>query len=323
MRVGAGDYVYELVERWGKLPTGWAYVDVVAVAVDSTDRVYVFNRGGHPVIIFARDGQYMGSWGEGVFRRPHGLHIGPDDAVYCVDDLGHAVRKFTADGKPLLSIEAGQPADTGYVLGQAKSVVRSGPPFNRPTGLTLARDGEIYVTDGYGNARVHRFAPDGRLLSSWGDPGDGPGQFMIPHGICIDSEGLVYVGDRDNWRIQVFGQGGEFITQWRDVRRPNHMCLDEQENMYVTELGHVLQGSPAEKRIVADAPRARVSVRDRSGRILAQWGASCPEAEGVFFAPHGIAVDSRGDIYVGEVSASYSGGLAPADRAVLHKYVRI
>src|SRR5262249_43165368 len=98
-----GQMRYKNAERRGHLPPGWTFVEVAGVAVDSKDRVYVFNRGVHPVIVFDRDGRFLASWGEGVFQRAHGITIGPDDAVYCTDDLDHTVRKFTPEGKLLLT----------------------------------------------------------------------------------------------------------------------------------------------------------------------------------------------------------------------------
>src|SRR5262249_52037072 len=151
------------------------------------------------------DGAFLSSWGEGQFIRPHGITIGPDDSVWCTDDMDHTVRKFTSDGKPLLALgTSGKASDTGATSMDFRSIRRAGPPFHYPPNLALSPGGELYITDGYGNARVHRFSPDGRLLSSWGEPGSGPGQFHLPHGIAVDTEGIVYVADRENSRIQLF-----------------------------------------------------------------------------------------------------------------------
>src|SRR5439155_14523437 len=142
-----------------------------------------------PLIVFDRDGRFLASWGEGLFKRAHGISIGPDDALYCTDDLDHTVRKFTPEGKLLLTLgTSGKPADTGIDGIDYRTIKRAGPPFHRPTNLALAADGSMYVTDGYGNARVHKFSADGRLLFSWGEPGSGSGQFNLPHGIAIDSQ---------------------------------------------------------------------------------------------------------------------------------------
>jgi len=156
--VGSGSYTYRVVADWAKLPAGWTFRDVAAVATDSADRVYVFNRGEHPMYVFDRDGNLLNSWGEGLFHRAHGLHVGPDDTLYCTDDGDHTVRKCTPDGKVLLEIGIpGRPA--GFM---------SGEPFNRCTHTALSPDLDIYVSDGYANARVHKFDPNGKLLFSWG-----------------------------------------------------------------------------------------------------------------------------------------------------------
>ena len=97
--LGSGKFVYEELEDWARLPDGWTFHEVPDVAVDLNDRVYVFNRSDHPMIVFDRDGGFVTSWGEGVFDRPHGLTIDSDDILYCVDDNGHCVRKSTAEGE--------------------------------------------------------------------------------------------------------------------------------------------------------------------------------------------------------------------------------
>ena len=172
MRLGSGQFVYEEVDGWGEVPDGWNIVEVPGVAVDSEDRVYVFCRSEHPVIVFDRDGRFLRSWGEGLIKRPHDIIVGPDDSIYCVDDWGHAVHKYNTEGELLMSIEtADNPSDTGYIWDVQKNVLRAGPPFNYPTGIALSPEGELYVSDGYGNARVHKFTADGELLLSWGEPG--------------------------------------------------------------------------------------------------------------------------------------------------------
>jgi len=161
---------YKAVDEWAKLPSGWSWTEVAAVATDSGDRVYVFSRGEHPIVVFDREGTFLYSWGEGLFARPHGIAIGPDDSVYCTDDLGHAIRKFTPDGTLLLSLGAsGTPSDTGATSMDYRTILRAGPPFHYPTNVAISTEGELYVSDGYGNARVHKFSPDGRLLLSWGN----------------------------------------------------------------------------------------------------------------------------------------------------------
>ena len=227
--LGSGEHRYRVVEDWAKLPEGWEFKDVASVAVDSKDRVYAFNRGDHPMIVFDRDGNFLRSWGEGTFPRAHGLHIDADDILYCTDDGGHFVRKCTTEGKVLLEIG---------VPGQAAPYM-SGKPFHRCTHTALSPKGEIYVSDGYGNARVHKFSPDGKLLLSWGEPGTDPGQFNIAHNIATDPEGWVYVADRENHRVQVFDGNGRYETQWVNMHRPCglYCCRGPKPQFIIGELG--------------------------------------------------------------------------------------
>jgi hypothetical protein len=291
--LGEGEFRYEVVEGWGELPPGWNYGDVGGVGVDRHDNVYVFNRGPHPMIVYDREGRFLRSWGEGLFPRAHGLHMGPDDTIYLTDDGDHTVRKCTLDGKVLLTI--GIPGRPSKFMG--------GEPFNRCTHSTLSPRGDIYVSDGYGNARVHKFSPEGKLLFSWGGPGSDAGQFNIVHNICADPDGWVYVADRENHRIQVFDGNGKYETQWNFLHRPCGLCLGSGASpfCYIGELGPTM---PVNKDVPNLGPR--VSITDIKGKVLVRLGQMhAGEAVGQFIAPHGVAVDSRGDIYVGEVSNTF------------------
>jgi DNA-binding beta-propeller fold protein YncE len=287
--LGQGELRYEVVE-WGRLPDGWQLKDVAAVAVDASDRVYVFNRGEHPMIVFDRAGNYLRAWGEGLFKRAHGLHIGPDGNLYCTDDGDHTVRKCTPEGKVLLTIGIpGQPAP--YV---------SGEPFNRCTHTALSPRGDIYVSDGYGNARVHKFSPDGKLLRSWGEPGCDPGQFNIAHNICADPDGWVYVADRENHRVQVFDGEGRYETQWNNLHRPCALCAEAGRHgrFFVGELGPTM---PVNRDMPNLGPR--ITIVSHEGKLVSRVG-HLPAGTRLeqFVAPHGLALDSRGDLYVGEVA---------------------
>ena len=314
---------YMAVIGWEQLPAGYTHPDVAAVAVNSKGRVYLFCRAEHPVLIYERDGRFVGSWGEGVFSmRTHGITIAPDDSVWCTDDAGHSVRKFTPDGKILLTLgdNAGKPSDSGYDGSNLTTVARAAPPFNRPTNLAVAPNGDLYVSDGYGNARVHRFSPNGTLLGSWGEPGTGPGQFMLPHGIAVDGTGSVFVCDRESDRIQVFTAEGRFVREITDVQRPTQIVL-ARGRMYVSELGwRAGQRSFRHGPIERDLP-SRVSVLDANGAVVARLGGPDPCAPGSFCAPHGLAVDANGDLYVAEVVWTIAGkaGLVPPDCHTVQK----
>ncbi|MCC6717581.1 MAG: hypothetical protein IT555_06840 [Acetobacteraceae bacterium] len=290
IRMGEGDWAYEPVENWAKLPPGWSFKEIGAVGVDADDHVYVFNRGEHPMIVFDRDGNFLKSWGEGVFPRPHGLHMAPDGTVWLTDDGDHTVRQCTLDGKILLEIGIpGKPAP--YM---------SNEPFHRCTHTALSPQGDLYVADGYGNAAVHKFDPKGRLLKSWGAPGTDPGEFNIVHNIVCDDAGWVYVADRENHRIQVFDGNGRYETQWNNLHRPCALFMPKGcQHCLVGELG---PGMPVNRHMPNIGPR--ISVLDRTGRRVARLGN--PAGWGMepdrFMAPHGLAMDSHGDLYVGEVS---------------------
>lgn len=294
MRYGTGEYTYVLVDEWAKLTEGESFVDIGGICIDFEDRVYILNRSSHPVMAFDTEGNLLFSWGEGYFDRPHGSCIGPDGSIYCTDDENHTVSKFTYEGKLLMTLGVrGKHSDTGYrnspdLFEKIASITRGGPPFNRPTGVALSSSGEIYIADGYGNARVHKFSPDGKLLLSWGEPGPAPGQFRLPHSIWVDKYERVWVTDRENSRIQIFDGSGKFLTQWTDLFRPTDVFIDNEDVVYVSELCR------------------RISIFTIDGKLLSRWGNENHDVrDPLFIAPHALAVDSRGDIYIGEVAMTH------------------
>lgn len=325
--VGNSAFRFEANADWARRPEGFAWLEVAGVACDSKDRVYLYNRGDHPVMVFDRHGSFLHAWGEGVFARPHGITIGPDDNVYCTDDLDHTVRKFTQDGRLLMTLgTSGVPSQTGATSVDFRTIRQSAPPFHFPTNLALGLEGELFVTDGYGNARVHKFDPDGLLMLSWGAPGAGPGQFNVPHGIAIDRHGIVFVADRENSRIQLFSPLGEFLEEWPKIARPCQVAIDPSGNLFVAELGYRAGMWPGTQPPAPDAPGGRVSILDPRGKVLAVWGGGAvPTAPGDFFAPHDICIDSRGDLYVAEVVMSAGGnrGLVSPDCHTVQKFSRL
>ena len=283
MRVGQGDYQYEPVRDWATLPSGWTFGWIPAIAVDSRDRVYVYSRSEHPMVVFDRDGNFLTSWGEDLLHHAHGLRIDAEDNLYCTEWKSHCVHKLTTDG------------ELQWTLGTPGVPRPPGLPFNLPTNLAIAPDGCLFVSDGYGNAKVHKFSPDGVLLKSWGEPGTGPGKFDLVHDVWVDSEYLVYVCDRSNNRIQIFDGEGNYLREWSDPYGPDFVWFDSDETIFVAELRH------------------RVSVLDRDGQVLSHWGEK-GDGPGQFPGfPHAIWGDRRGDIYVGEVGVN----------AGLTKFVRV
>lgn len=315
--LGSGDYRYAVAEGWAKLPQHIVLGDVAAVAVDRRDRVYAFNRGPDPMVVFDREGNFVDTWGQGVFTNPHGLHIGFDDCIYCTDDGDHTVRKCTLEGKVLMQIGTAH----------APSPKMSGAPFHRCTHTALSPEGDLYVSDGYGNARIHKYTGDGRLLFSWGEPGSDAGQFNLPHNICCDPDGWVYVADRENHRIQIFDGDGKYETQIKNLHRPSALAIGPGTCpiCYVGELGPYLPVNLGWPNL-----GPRISIIANDGQLLSRLTGT-PAAgvmPGQFLSPHGIAVDSRGDIYVGEVasrgwSSLFPGVPEPADLRRIHKLVKL
>lgn len=288
-RFGTGKYTYDLIQDFPKLPAGESFGLVSRVATDSRDRLYVFQRKNPPVVVFDRDGKYLDSWGSGAVSDPHGMTI-VDDIVYTTDRTGSVAMTFTLEGKPLEVIgKRGVHSDTGCKK-PGELVPRAAGPFNHPTEMVPGPSGDLYVTDGYCNCRVHRFTRDGRLIDSWGQPGKtAPGQFHLPHSLVIAPDGKVYVCDRANRRVQIFSADGQFISMWTGMGGPNDIARDKDGVFYICEQE-------------ADGAPAFVSIRDGAGTVLARWEIR---------HAHGVTVDSHGDIYLG----------LTADRNV-DKYVR-
>ena len=227
-------------------------------------------------MIFDREGNVMDSWGAGVITDPHGICI-HDDIVYLTDRSDSVALKFTLEGKPLQILgDRGVHSDTGGER-PGDLVPRAAGPFNYPTELVPSPSGDLYVSDGYRNARVHRFSGDGRLISSWGEPGkEGPNQFHLPHSVLVDEESTVFVCDRENNRIQVFSADGQFREMWSDLRRPLDISMDSDGVLCVSEGG-------------VKGLSARVSLLDKRGNVVARWDAN---------SAHGSWIDAHGDIYM-------------------------
>ena len=299
-KVGSDKYSYEVLEDWSKLPQGW-HAPMAALTVDSKDRIYGFNRGEHSIIVFDRDGNFLSSWGEGLFAFPHAIYADPQDNIWVVDRNHGEICKFTSDGKLLMTIgERGYRSDTGadnsvFSSDGYKAVTRPGGPFNLPAGIGVAKSGDIFISDGYANCEVHKFAADGKHVKSWGTPGSGPGQFMLPHGAWVDARGRVLIADRENDRVQVFSQDGDFIEQWPTKLIGPAVIWEDGEGVFY----------------VAEHNGGFFSVLSPDGELIARWG------DQKFRSCHGVSGDSQGSIYfVQPVSGEGSTG-----RRIV-KYVR-
>ncbi len=296
---------YEVVHGWPALPDGFRMGQVAGLATNSRDEVLVFHRADQswlreegmirrPTILRldARTGTVLDSLGADLFRNPHGLAVDRDDNIWVTDNNLHQVFKLSPTGRVLLT------------LGEAGVRGTDAAHFDGVTDVAAAPDGSMYVTDGYGNARVLKFSPTGELLLQWGEPGRGPGQFDLPHGVTLDADGRVYVADRSNVRIQVFTADGTYLHEWKSeaLGRPWGLEVAPDGYLYVVDGGDYWLTSQFRSARPDTLPRdrARIHKLDLAGTILTTWGAY-GRSDGQMVWPHDITVTRDGAVFVGEV----------------------
>ena len=303
---------FEPVVGWPAVPHGMSFREATSVGVGPDGRVYVFSRGQWPVTVFDADGCFLDTWGAGEFVRPHGIAFDLEGNLWLTDVGLHTVQKRTPGGKVLMQI--GTP--------RTPAPLHSGIPFNQPTQVAVhPRTGELFVSDGYGNSSVHHFTPGGTLIKSWGAPGDGPGQFSLPHALCFVGDDQLLVADRENFRLQLFTLDGELVTQ-KHLHKPQALFagLGDDTNIYVAE-GRTVPLMEAAMRL-----GRKVTVLDRElnevTRIGNETGGEMPDQ---FISPHGMAVDGEGSIYVAEVSYTALGSrlATPQEVVSLRKWRRV
>ncbi len=222
------------------------------------------------------------------FVRPHAITVDHEDNLWLTDDSGNLMTKADGKGNTLMTVGTGKPAPR-----------QSGEMFNRPTDVAVnPANGDIFVSDGYGNSRVHRLDRDGKHLLSWGEPGTGRGQFSLPHNIAMLGTDRVIVCDRENHRVQVFTTEGEWVNGWHAHKAVSVFCGREGDaQIYVAE-----QGPPPVQRGVENIGH-KIQIYDRDGEVITKFGAALPgERPDQFNWLHSVSVDSRGDIYAAEVS---------------------
>ena len=294
----ASGEAYHVVANWPNLPGAMKLGQVSGIDIDSEGNVYIFHRAeriweGEPIelktiasptvlVLNSETGEVISQWGTDTFVMPHGLTIDQDDNLWLTDVGLHQVFKFDHEGNLLLTIgERGVPGEDET-------------HFNMPTDVAVALDGSFYVSDGYVNSRITKFSSDGKYLFSWGNHGEAPGQFDVPHSIALDSLGNIYVADRGNARLQIFDQDGQFIEEWKGeyLGRPWAVRIDEHGNIFVVDGGDQNEFWP---------DRARILKLNADGDILAAFG-SFGAGPGQFIWPHTVAIGADGAIYVGEVA---------------------
>lgn len=280
---------YKPVPNFFKLPPTVHFGEVSGIAVNSKGYIFVFNRSQHALLEFNPDGNFIRSIGDGLFSNAHGLRIDAEDNIWTTDRNTHLVLKLSPDGQVLLVL--GRKGRAGEWLGESPEK-RGGTEwadpstlalFNGPSDVAFGPEGNVFISDGYGNARVMKFDSQGKYLSSWGTKGDEPGQFNLPHGIVVDAKGQVYVADRENKRIQVFDSDGRFLKTWTHVGYPYGMYITSDQILYMT-----------------DARADRVLKLSLEGKILGVLGEP-GKAIGQFGLAHGITVGPQDEIYVAEL----------------------
>ena len=316
---------YRLEPGWPTLPAGmkgpngrkWGEVIRVHVAPDGN--IWVFHRcfndqpngdatcmdrgdANPPILEFNPAGRLLRSFGAGLFAHPHGFTVDRDGNLWTTDTndepatpkIGHTVLKLSPAGRVLMTI--GTPGVAG-----------TGPgTFDRPTGVAIAANGDIFVSDGHsGNrskaGRIVKYSPDGKFIRTWGRLGTEPGNFRDPHDLYVGgSRGYVYVADRQNNRIQIFDQDGAFIAAWRQFGQPSSVFVDTRDNLYV---GSTYQ-DPSTRESPAGPNNRAIVVGDAiTGelRYLIPDPGDLSKMTDTGTSASGIAVDAAGNIYAADV----------------------
>ena len=260
---------YEAVPDFFQLPANEHFVEVAGVAINSKGHIYVFHRGKHPLMEFDASGKFIHSIADDLFVTAHTVRVDSEDNIWTTDVGAHMVLKLSPEGRVLLSL--GRMRTPGDDVGH----------FNQPTDVAFDRDGNIYVADGEGNSRVLKFNKYGNNILGWGLKGGGPGQFDLPHSIAVDGD-LVYVGDRENARIQIFDLNGRFLREWK-LGHPFGLFISPDHFIYMS-----------------DAIAGRIVKIDRDGKAVGVLDGPTPD-KGRHFDPHSLAVDKDNSIFTAEV----------------------
>jgi DNA-binding beta-propeller fold protein YncE len=262
---------YRVVPNFFKFPKEMVPGEASGVAVNSKGHIFLFQRTKPMLAEYDAKGNFIQSIGEGLFSHPHGLRIDADDNLWTTDDGSHLVLKLDSGGNVVL------------VLGRINTGAEANWLFNKPADVAFAKNGDIYVADGYGNSRIVKFDRDGNYLKAWGKYGTGSGEFNLPHTVAVDNQGRVYVGDRENQRIQIFDSEGKFIQQWTDVGYPYGLWITPDQHVWMVDGGY-----------------DRIIELDQNGKILGAFGEP-GHMPGQMAWGHFMAMGPDQTIYVADV----------------------
>lgn len=286
---------YKVDANWPKAKSAYPWKAMPGIAIDEKGLIWTLNRGEMPVQVYSEDGELVKQWGKGYFQSPHQIQFGCQGHIWIADAQAHAVYKFSRDGEKLLTI--GVPGEPG----------EDNRHLKMPTDMVEAPSGKIFISDGYRNNRIVVCNARGEFIRTWGELGTNPGQFSLPHSIARDSKGRIYVGDRNNSRVQVFTEQGKFLAQWINLCQPWTIRITPKDEVYICG------ASPSQWRKedvqMGIAPKDQIVMKlDTTGRVLAWWrfpqGPHQPDGSvkpGELSWVHGLAVDTRGNLYLGDI----------------------
>lgn len=289
---------YEVDPDWPQRPADMPWGRMPGVAVDDKDQVWIFTRADPPVQVYTADGKFVKAWGGDIIKPTetgipsHQIKIDCKGMIWLVDVGNHVVFQATPEGKVLKTLGTpGQPGDDEK-------------HFNKPTDVAITPDGQVFVADGYQNSRVVHFDSHGNFVKAWGKRGFGPGQFSLVHAIALDSKGTLYVADRNNARVQVFDQSGKFLDQWQNIIVPWGLWVTDDDEIWVCGCSPMQWRE--EDATLSCPPKDQVFMKfDTTGRLLQLWtvpkGEDGEEQPGQLNWVHGIALDSKGNIYATDI----------------------
>src|ERR1700728_2174523 len=262
---------YRVAPNFFKFPKGMIAGEASAGAVNSKGHIFLFQRTKPMLAEYDAQGNFVRSIGDGLFTHPHGLRIDSEDNLWTTDDGSHLVLKLNPSGNVLL------------VLGRINTGAEANCLFNKPADVAFAKNGDIYVADGYGNSRIVKFDREGNYIKAWGKYGAGIGEFNLPHSVAVDNEGRVYVGDRENQRIQIFDSEGRFIRQWTGIGYSYGLLITPDQHLWMTDGGY-----------------DRIVELDQNGKILGAFGEPGHKPGQMAWA-HFMAMGPDQTIYVADV----------------------